>query len=234
MQKNLDTQNDINNTLVNLYIQGRSGKMGQLIAKYANDYGFQLVLKIEDAKMIIDFSHHESITYLLSSNIKDKAILIGVTGAPDYDLYLQKINILAANNAVFYSSNLSSGIYIFSEVLKYYLQITKAKMKEMQENPLIIDTHHEQKQDAPSGTAKMLTKLFKDPKIKSIKDPEIKSIREKDEVGIHEVIFTNEFEEISFKHKAKDRAIFAISALKISNWLLKQQIGFYEIRNFME
>ena len=111
----------------------------------------------------------------------------------------------------------------------------------------MIEAHHNQKLDVPSGTALMLAKRIQEAKEgltfnigrhENGKRPEneigIHSLRYGTEVGTHEVIFSNGLETITIRHDAKDRALFAKGALSAVKWLVNQKPGLYGMREFLK
>ncbi len=98
----------------------------------------------------------------------------------------------------------------------------------------ITEIHHTEKKDVPSGTAISLFNAITDEKksfspCDSEKNPCIHSIRCGNVVGEHSVIFAGENEELIITHKATDKAIFAIGALKAAKFLLHKKAGFYDM-----
>lgn len=92
----------------------------------------------------------------------------------------------------------------------------------------IIDIHHQQKKDAPSGTAKALRKALQDgAKISS--DFPIHSLRHGAVVGDHSVLFFNEFERLELTHRVSDRAVFAQGALIAAQFLFDREPGLYDM-----
>ncbi|MFO1129938.1 MAG: dihydrodipicolinate reductase C-terminal domain-containing protein [Rickettsiales bacterium] len=176
---------------------------------------------INNADVIIDFSHPESIDYFLKLDLKNKVIVCGTTGANNLEEYFNKLQKLSKQNKVFYSSNMSKGIFILKKILEYYLEFNTNIQ------PNILDIHHMHKKDSPSGTAKLLGNLFK--------NPTYESKRVGTEIGTHQITFANEIEEISFIHKTKDRSIYATAALEIAKWLLKKESkGFYSMDDYFQ
>ncbi|MBQ6112986.1 MAG: hypothetical protein IJL10_01860, partial [Synergistaceae bacterium] len=109
----------------------------------------------------------------------------------------------------------------------------------------MIEAHHNQKLDVPSGTALMLAKRLQEVRNSSLnigrhengKRPEneigIHSLRYGTEVGTHEIIFSNGLETITIRHDAKNRALFAKGALSAVNWLVNQKPGLYGMKDFI-
>ena len=110
----------------------------------------------------------------------------------------------------------------------------------------IIETHHDKKLDAPSGTALMLFNAVKEEREKAFKvegrsghclrqenEVGISSIRLCNVVGIHEVIVSNGVETITLKHEAHDRALFANGAVKAALYLAGKGAGLYDMKKML-
>ena len=112
----------------------------------------------------------------------------------------------------------------------------------------ILETHHRNKVDAPSGTALMLGEAAAKGKSKSLAELRagvregISGSREKGTIGFaslrgggvvgeHEVSFTSDFERISIKHEAFSRDIFVNGAIKAALWSKEKKPGLYDMRN---
>ena len=94
----------------------------------------------------------------------------------------------------------------------------------------ITETHHKEKKDAPSGTAKDLAKFidkFLDLNIKT----KINFIRDDSSVGIHEIKISLEDDELILTHNAYDRKIFANGAIKAIEWISSQKPGLYSMQD---
>ena len=111
----------------------------------------------------------------------------------------------------------------------------------------MIEAHHNQKLDVPSGTALMLAKRIQEAREgltfnigrhengkRDSNEIGIHSLRYGSEVGTHEVIFSNGLETITIRHDAKDRALFAKGALSAVKWLVNQKPGLYGMRDFLK
>ena len=93
----------------------------------------------------------------------------------------------------------------------------------------ITETHHKEKKDSPSGTAKDLAEFIDKNlhlKVKTI----VKSIRDESSVGIHEVKISLDNDELIITHNAFDRKIFAKGAIKAIEWIVAQKPGLYSMQ----
>jgi 4-hydroxy-tetrahydrodipicolinate reductase len=164
---------------------------------------------IKNSDMIIDFSVLGITNELMSSDIKNKKIIIGVTNISE-ELQI-KIKKKSENNVIFQSSNMSIGVALINNFLK-----TNREIINSQYNLIITDIHHKNKKDAPSGTAKSFQES-----LGGKKDIDIHSSRVGDINGIHEILMISDDEFIKISHESLNRDIFAIGTLKIAIWLDK-------------
>ena len=110
----------------------------------------------------------------------------------------------------------------------------------------IVESHHNRKADAPSGTALMLADAVKSqrPDVEYVCGRSGQHKRQPNEIGIHalrmgnvvgehEVIFATDNQTITLKHQAHDRALFAEGALTAAGFLTKQSAGFYHMEDLL-
>ena len=144
---------------------GGRGKMGQLLAAEAERAGFEVMgmfvafnldsLKaMEPADMIIDFSHRDNLAWILDYvNEHNCSLVYGTTGLnEEQKASLQK---LSEDHPVFFSANYSYGVAVLQEIIR-----TAAPLLKDSFDIELTETHHNQKQDAPSGTAKALLEIL--------------------------------------------------------------------------
>ena len=213
-----------------IFVNGLSGKMGKTINNLIlDDSDLEIVKTIRDSDVIIDFSRPEStMSLIIEAKEHKKPLVIGTTGFTDIELKLIK----EASNEIpiMLSFNMSKGIYYFKKNIEQFLNDNSDSMK-----CLISETHHTQKVDAPSGTAIELKKFIEiNNNQKYITSIEIESKRVSDIFGIHEVIFFNDANQISFKHEALSRKIFADGAISIAKSMVGISAGMYTTQDFFK
>ena len=236
-------------------IHGALGRMGQAVEKsliqenqeyikvdinYAPGEGYRSIAEVkEKADCIIDFSFHTVTESLLEYAVKTNTpIVVATTGHTQEER--AKIDNASKKVAVFYSGNMSVGIALLSDLVKKVVKVMKDAEVE------IIETHHDKKIDAPSGTALMLFNAVKEEREKAFKvegrsghclrqenEVGISSIRLCNVVGIHEVIVSNGVETITLKHEAHDRALFANGAVKAALYLAGKGAGLYDMKKML-
>ena len=211
-----------------IFVNGLSGKMGKTINNLIlDDPDFEIVKTISDSDVVIDFSRPEStMSLILEAKDHKKPLVIGTTGFTDIELKL--IEEASTEIPIMLSFNMSKGIYHFKKNIEQFLKDNLDSMK-----CLISETHHTQKVDAPSGTAIELKKFIEiNNNKKYITSIEIESKRISDIFGIHEVIFFNDVNQISFKHEALSRKIFADGAISIAKSMIGISPGMYTTHDF--
>lgn len=213
-----------------IFVNGLSGKMGKTInSLILDDPDFEFVKTVSDSDVVIDFSRPKS-TMLLVQEAKEhkKPLIIGTTGFTDIELKL--IEEASKEIPIMLSFNMSKGIHYFKKNIKQFLRDNLHSMK-----CLISETHHTQKVDAPSGTAIELKKFIElNNSQKHITTIEIESKRILDVFGIHEVIFFNDNDHISFKHEALSRKIFADGAISIAKSMIGVSPRMYTTKDFFK
>ena len=209
------------------YLNGSSGKMGQIILNISKKYNFIEENSIEASDVVIDFSHPSSIDNITYECVlNNKPLVIGTTGLSNEN-YLtmkkasQKIPIL-------YASNFSNGILALKKSILDFLINSDDKY-----HCEIEEVHHNQKKDFPSGTAfDMRSFISKNDKKNLIKSLKITSIREDDIFGVHKIFFNNEEQNYCFKHEALSREVFASGALISAKKILELKPNLYSIDEF--
>jgi len=182
-----------------------------------------------DCDVYIDCTNAESfVNHSYSKYEKmQKPLVIATTAFSMADI--EKINRLAMNIPVFMSGNFSVALHDFIETMKFY-----ARKISLDTDVQIVEYHHNQKKDAPSGTALMIKDAILD--ANSAIDSEkitICSIRGGNIFGEHEVIFANcKDEVVTFKHQVSSREPFADGAIEVSKWIINRTNGLYNMDDF--
>ena len=173
-------------------------------------------------------SQEEKLVKILAKYEKmQKPLIIATTAFTSEDI--EKINLLAQKVPVFMTGNFSVALHDFIETIMFY-----ARKISLDTDIQIVEYHHNQKKDAPSGTALMI----KDALLKANTSIDgdrvaISSIRGGNIFGEHEVIFANcKDEVVTFKHQVSSREPFADGAIEVSKWLINQNNGLYNMDDF--
>ena len=143
---------------------------------------------------------------------------------------------------IFQSSNMSYQISLISQL------IAELSLKLPEANIEIVETHHNQKKDSPSGTALLLADSINHANSHSYtyelnrmqkrekrnpKEIGFSSIRGGNIVGEHSILFFSPNETLEIKHIAHSRTVFAEGAIKAAKFLVNQSIGYYTMENLM-
>jgi len=183
----------------------------------------------DDCELFIDCTNAE--TFMNNSYSKyekmQKPLIIATTGFTLDNI--QKIRLLSRNMPIFMSGNFSIALHDFIETIQFY-----ASKISLDTDVQIVEYHHNQKKDAPSGTALMIKEALLSANNEIRKEKvTICSIRGGNIFGEHEVIFANcKDEVVTFKHKVSSREPFADGAVEVSKWIIKHSNGLYNMDDF--
>lgn len=190
--------------------------------------------------VIIDFSNVSSLDMLLDYCVKTKTPVIFCTTGYDKE-QLAKIREASAVIPVFRSGNMSIGINLMMDLLRKAATVLGDGY-----DVEITEKHHNQKLDAPSGTALALADSMNDAlghvyeykydrsSERKKRDPHeigISAVRGGSIVGEHEVIFAGLDEVIEFKHTAYSRSVFGKGAVEAAKFLAGKEAGFYDMQD---
>jgi 4-hydroxy-tetrahydrodipicolinate reductase len=247
--------------MTRIIMNGANGHMGQVITQIvANDADCEIVAGIDpytekkndypvfaspaecnvDADVIIDFSNPKAIDGLLDYAVeKNLPVVLCTTGLSDDQI--AEVNERSKKVAILRSANMSLGINTLFELLGKATKVFEDAGFDVE----IVEAHHNQKLDAPSGTAIALadavneaadgkyTYTYDRHDRRQKRDPKeigISSIRGGNIVGEHEVIFAGEDEVITFKHQATSKSVFAKGAVEAAKFLAGKPAGMYDMR----
>lgn len=199
---------------------------------------YSIYNKVEDipqSDVIIDFSHPSNTTALLEgAKIHKTPMVVATTGERE------KIQGLMDEAAkcipVFFSANMSYGVHVFTELLKFVTPLLSDSC-----DIEIVERHHNKKIDAPSGTAVKLLEAIQSvtegyypvydrsqvSKRRDQKEIGMSSLRGGTIVGEHEVLFAGTDETIQLIHRAQSKKIFADGAIRVAEKLTNQKPGYY-------
>lgn len=246
--------------MVKIIMNGCNGRMGQVISDIvANDADSEIVAGIDvvdsgkntypvfksinecnvEADVVIDFSSPKILTELLNGcKAKKMPIVLCTTGfTPEQ---LEEIGEAAKEIAVLRSANMSLGINTLSKIAAAAAKILTEAGFDME----IVEKHHNQKLDAPSGTALILADSINkaaggdyeyvyDRSARREKRPEkeigISAVRGGTIVGEHEIIFAGRDEVIELKHTAYSRGVFGTGAVQAAKFLAGKPAGLYDM-----
>ena len=192
-------------------------------------------LTVEKPDVIIDFSHHTSLPSIMEYAVKHNIpAVIATTGHTDEESAIMKKS--AEHIPVFFSRNMSLGVNLLIALCKKASEILGEDF-----DIEIIEKHHHNKLDAPSGTALMIADAISETRAESEYIYDRHSVRKKREtkeigihavrggsiIGEHEVIFAGKDELITLSHSAASRELFATGALKAAEFIVGKSAGMY-------
>ena len=203
-----------------------------------------LIAVIDQVDVVIDFTNPaftmENATLCAHCQ---KALIIGTTGLDDQQQ--QALKKLSQNAPIVFAPNMSVGVNLVFKLLE-----TVAKVLDGEADVEILEAHHRNKVDAPSGTALKMGEVVAEATNRNLKDCAIygregrTGVREKDTIGFatvragdvvgdHTVLFACEGERIEITHKASNRIIYAKGALRAVKFLADKPSGFYDMKDVL-
>ncbi len=215
-------------------VAGLTGRMGQEVLRVAPQHACQVIGGLsrtqsslaalsERPDLVIDFSLPEFTPQVLRECLSHKLALVsGVTGYSTEEL--QVLRQASQEIPLLWSANMSLGIQIMLRALEA-LRGTEGYDLAMEE------IHHNQKRDAPSGTAKLIRDETEKRTGRRIE--QIHSLRGGGVVGVHRVLALGPNETLTFEHAAQDRGVFASGACRAAQWLVQQKPGFYSLGDLL-
>lgn len=248
--------------MLKIILSGCSGKMGSVITDLVeNDPNAQIVAGVDpyfkeglkypvhptfsnlpDADVIVDFSNPAALDNILEYSIKNNLAFVAATTGYT-DAQIAKIKEASKKIPVFFTFNMSLGINLLTSLVKRAASILGDGF-----DIEIIEKHHNQKIDAPSGTAIMLASAVNETlDNKMIYEYDRHSKREKrgqNEIGIHsvrggtivgehEVIFAGNNEVLTLTHQAFSKNVFAVGAVRAAAFLKGKAAGLYDMNNLI-
>ncbi len=208
----------------------------------ANGGGFYTSLEDvkEPADCMIDFSHHSCTPAILKYAVeKNLPVVIATTGHTPEE---QKVMEAAAQKIpVFHSANMSLGVALL-------LELAKTAAKTIPDADIeIVETHHNRKEDAPSGTALMIAKALQTIRenARLVFGRYGSAKRQKGEIGVHairlgnivgkhEVILATDTQTITIAHECHTRSVFAEGAVNAAAFLIGKEAGMYDMQSMVD
>lgn len=193
----------------------------------------------QDADVVIDFSHHTAACDVAAYTVKiGAAAVIGTTGHTAEEK--AAISRAAETVPVFYSGNMSLGIAVLCRLAKQAAACFPDADIE------IVETHHNRKADAPSGTAHMLFEAVRSVRPNAVEhcgragegrrtreEIGISSLRMGGIVGIHEVHICTGNQVLTLRHEALSREMLAEGAVDAARFILGKQPGLYGMEDLL-
>jgi 4-hydroxy-tetrahydrodipicolinate reductase len=249
--------------MTKIVMNGCNGKMGQVITRLvAEDDDCEIVAGFDvndtidntypvftnpdeftdEADVVIDFSHPSALTNVLNYCKKRKfPVILATTGFTNE----QKQEFIDASKEipVFFSANMSLGINLLIALAK-----KATKLLEGNFDIEIVERHHNQKLDAPSGTALAIADAIDEtlsfPAEYVYDRHAVRKKRKKTEIGLHavrggtivgehDIIFAGTDEVIELKHSAHSKEVFAVGAVKAAKFITDKPAGLYNMNDII-
>ncbi|WP_250163923.1 4-hydroxy-tetrahydrodipicolinate reductase [Psychrobacter sp. WY6] len=219
---------------------GEVAAIGRLEVQIVGD----LKVVINDIDVLIDFSlpdaTEQNMQICAANNV---AMVIGTTGFNE-----QQEQVLAKASekiAIVYAGNYSTGVNLSLKLLSM-----AAKTFGEDADVEVIEAHHKHKIDAPSGTAYMMAEAVAEARGQNLKDVAvygregqtgerkagtigIHAIRGGEIIGDHTVMFIADGEVVEITHRARARMTFAAGAVRAATWVIKQEVGQYNMQDVL-
>ena len=217
------------------------GKMGRTIGQMVQERGWHLTAMLGeehnrggegitrralgDPDVAIEFTEPgAAVSNIMACIHEGVPVVVGTTG-----WYSALPTIIEAANeegaALLWAPNFSIGVTIFVELAREAARL----MSHTDFSAAMVETHHSAKKDAPSGTAIAIATAMQGPLGKKLP---VTSVRTGSVPGTHEIIFDAPFEQISMRHEARDRRVFADGALRAAEWLRGKK-GVFTMRDVL-
>jgi 4-hydroxy-tetrahydrodipicolinate reductase len=218
------------------------GKMGRAVAQLAQDRGWTICAMLDsernksgkgitrralgDPDVAIEFTEPDAAVMNILACLAAKVpVVVGTTGWYD-SLPMITDEANAAGSAVLWAPNFAVGVNLFVELTRRAGEIMSSAPEF---SAALVETHHSAKKDAPSGTALAIVKAME----KGLKrEVPVTSVRTGSVPGTHEVIFDSTYEQMTLRHEARDRRVFADGALRAAQWLIGKQ-GVFTMRDVL-
>lgn len=250
--------------MVRIILNGCNGKMGQAITACVNSRNdCEIVAGVDldpvmlsrypvftdpnditcDADVLIDFSNPSALKNVLSFCVaKNMPAVIATTGFSDEQI--DEIKNVSKSIPIFFSFNMSLGVNLLVELCKKAASVLGNDF-----DIEIVEAHHNQKIDAPSGTAFMIANAVNEVlnneyiykydrhsqrKKRSKKEIGIHAVRGGTIVGEHQVIFAGRDEIITLSHSARSKEVFAAGAISAAIFLSNKPSGLYDMTDLVK
>lgn len=251
--------------MVKMIMHGCNGRMGHVIVDLCkedqdiqvvagvdafgeNTYDFPVFKSLSecnvDADVIVDFSNASAVDGLLDY-CTDKGIPVVLCSTGLSAQQLDKVKEASSKVAVLKSANMSVGVNALIKVLKEVSPLFAAAGFDIE----IVEKHHNQKLDAPSGTAIALADSINESlnneyeyvndrstrrEKRPVKEIGISAVRGGTIVGDHDVIFAGHDEVVTLSHRAYSRAIFGKGAIQAAKFLAGKSAGMYDMSDVLQ
>jgi 4-hydroxy-tetrahydrodipicolinate reductase len=250
--------------MIKVVVCGAAGRMGQTVGRMVREspdleliggvdlrpgtfFGVDIIetkdigffLKSRKPDVLIDFTiANASVETVKVAAANNVALVVGTTGfTPEQRMVMS--HAIVGNVPAVISSNFSVGVNIFWQLVREAGKLLKDYDIE------VIEAHHRNKKDAPSGTAKTILQILdeeigtrrklycREGMMERGNEIGVHVIRGGDIVGDHTVLFSKNFETIELSHRAYDRSVFASGAVRAVRWVAGKKPGIYGMNDVL-
>ena len=238
--------------MIQILLSGAGGKMGQVISRSVSErvdcriaagidrqsaaVDYPIFEKPSDCDVccdvIIDFSTAKAVPALLAfSKAKKIPVVLGTTALSEETTALMQET--SKEVAILKSANMSVGVNLLLDLVQRAAVILAESGFDIE----IVEKHHNQKIDAPSGTAMALADVYDRSQVHEKREKTeigIHAVRGGNIVGEHDVIFAGRDEVIELTHRATSREVFAVGAVKAAKFLAGKPAGLYTMKEVLQ
>jgi 4-hydroxy-tetrahydrodipicolinate reductase len=250
--------------MIKVVVCGASGRMGQTVGRMVREsagleliggvdlrpgtfFGVDIIetkdlvtfLKRRKPDVLIDFTiANAAVETVKAAAANNVALVVGTTGfTPEQRTLLA--HAIEGNVPAVISNNFSVGVNIFWQLVREAGKLLKDYDIE------VLEAHHRNKKDAPSGTAKTILQILdeevglrkklygREGMMERGNEIGVHVIRGGDIVGDHAVLFSKNFETIELSHRAYDRSVFASGAIRAVHWVVGKKPGIYGMNDVL-
>ncbi|MGL4363368.1 MAG: 4-hydroxy-tetrahydrodipicolinate reductase [Cellulosilyticaceae bacterium] len=251
--------------MINILMHGCNGQIGQVISKIIKNHTnvsivagvdpntslsnpFPVYTSIDKCTtpfdVIIDFSTSKAVKSLLEyAVLKNSPVVVCTTGLSSEEIDF--LHQCSTKIPIFFSANMSLGVNLLISLAKRATEILSDSAFDIE----IIEKHHNQKIDAPSGTALAIADAINDSldstyslrfdrstvrEKRPKKEIGIHAVRGGTIVGDHDILFAGNDEVITLSHSAASKEVFAVGALKAAKFIINKEPGLYTMQDLFE
>jgi len=217
------------------------GKMGRLVASLAPDRGFEVVAELGPeatrsgvtrealggAEVVVEFTVPTAAAKLVRACATLGVPVVSGTTGWDAERAIVETFVRSTGGALLWAPNFALGVHLFAKVVAEASR--RFAHPEAGFDAHLVETHHAQKLDAPSGTARLLATVAEQARGRAVP---VTSVRTGHVPGTHELVFDAPFEQVRLVHEARDRRVFASGALSAARWLAGKR-GVFTLDDFL-
>lgn len=217
------------------------GKMGRLVASLAPDRGFEVVAELgpeatrggvtrealDGAEVVVEFTVPTAAAKIVRACATLGVPVVSGTTGWDAERTIVETFVRSTGGALLWAPNFALGVHLFAKIVAEASR--RLAHPEAGFDAHLVETHHAQKLDAPSGTARLLATVAEQARGRAVP---VTSVRTGHVPGTHELVFDAPFEQVRLVHEARDRRVFASGALSAARWLAGKR-GVFTLDDFL-